>query len=32
MAYDIISKSHGGELLVKSKEGIGSDFEIVLPV
>ena len=32
MAYDIITKSHGGELFVKSKEGTGSDFEIVLPV
>ncbi|MEP7375858.1 MAG: two-component regulator propeller domain-containing protein [Chitinophagaceae bacterium] len=32
MSYDIISKSHGGEILVKSKEGLGTDFEIVLPV
>ena len=32
MSYDIITKSHGGELLVKSKEGTGSDFEILLPV
>ena len=31
VSYDIITKSHGGELLVKSKEGIGTDFEIVLP-
>jgi signal transduction histidine kinase/ligand-binding sensor domain-containing protein len=31
MAYDIITKGHGGELKVKSKEGIGSDFEIILP-
>ena len=30
MAYDIITKVHGGELRVKSKEGIGTDFEIVL--
>jgi len=32
MSYDIITKSHGGELMVKSKEGIGTDFEIMLPV
>jgi len=32
MSYDIITKSHGGELLAKSKEGLGTDFEIVLPV
>jgi len=32
MSYDIISKGHGGELLAKSKEGIGSDIEIILPV
>jgi signal transduction histidine kinase len=32
MSYDIISKSHGGELRAKTKEGIGTDFEIILPV
>jgi K+-sensing histidine kinase KdpD len=32
MSYDIITKSHGGELRVKSKEGIGTDFDIVLAV
>ena len=32
MSYDIITKSHGGELRAKSKEGIGTDFEIILPV
>lgn len=32
MSYDIITKGHGGELRVKSKEGVGTDFEIVLPV
>ncbi len=32
MSYDIITKGHGGELRVKSKEGEGTDFEIVLPV
>jgi signal transduction histidine kinase/streptogramin lyase len=32
MSYDIITKSHGGELHVKSEEGKGTDFEIVMPV
>jgi signal transduction histidine kinase len=32
MSYDIITKGHGGELRVKSKEGLGTDFEILLPV
>ncbi|MDX2048945.1 MAG: two-component regulator propeller domain-containing protein [Chitinophagaceae bacterium] len=32
MSYDIITKSHGGELHVKSKEGEGTDFELLLPV
>ncbi len=32
MSYDIISKSHGGEIKAKSKEGVGTDFEIILPV
>ena len=32
MSYDIISKSHGGEIKAKSKEGLGTDFEIILPV
>ena len=32
MSYDIIAKSHGGELNVKSIEGEGTDFEINLPV
>ena len=32
MSYDIISKSHGGEIKVKSKEGLGTDFEIMLAV
>jgi len=31
MSYDIITKSHGGEFLVKSKEGLGTDIEILLP-
>lgn len=31
MSYDIITKGHNGELNVKSEEGKGTDFEIVLP-
>jgi len=31
MSYDIITKSHGGELHVKSTEGEGTDFEVYLP-
>ena len=31
MSYDIITKSHGGELHVKSREGEGTDLEIQLP-
>jgi signal transduction histidine kinase/ligand-binding sensor domain-containing protein len=31
MSYDIVVKGHGGELHVKSKEDVGTDFEIILP-
>jgi len=31
LAYDIITKGHGGELKVETKEGEGSDFFIQLP-
>jgi len=31
-AYDIVTKGHGGELKVKTKEGEGSEFIIQLPV
>jgi signal transduction histidine kinase len=31
LAYDIITKGHGGELKVKTKEGEGSEFIIHLP-
>ena len=31
MSYDIISKSHGGEIKVETKEGEGSEFIIQLP-
>jgi two-component system, NtrC family, sensor kinase len=32
LAYDIITKGHGGELKVETKEGEGSEFVIRLPV
>jgi signal transduction histidine kinase len=32
LAYDTITKGHGGELLVESKEGKGTEFIIILPV
>jgi two-component system, NtrC family, sensor kinase len=31
LSYDIVTKVHGGELMVESKEGIGSEFIIRLP-
>ena len=31
MSYDIITKSHAGEIKVETKEGEGSEFIIVLP-
>jgi signal transduction histidine kinase len=32
LAYDIITKGHGGELRVETKEGEGSEFIIQLPL
>lgn len=32
MAYDIITKEHGGSIQVHSSEGAGTDFTIALPV
>ncbi|HEX6848942.1 MAG TPA: ATP-binding protein [Chitinophagaceae bacterium] len=32
LAYDIITKGHGGELKVETKEGEGSEFIILLPI
>ncbi|MDC6389396.1 ATP-binding protein [Maribacter sp. PR1] len=32
MSYDIVTKGHGGELKVKSKEGEGTTFYIILPM
>jgi len=32
MSYDIITKGHGGELKIVTKEGEGTEFIIVLPV
>jgi len=31
LSYDIITKGHGGELKVETKEGEGSEFIIQLP-
>jgi signal transduction histidine kinase len=31
LSYDIV-KAHGGELMVESKEGAGSEFLIQLPI
>lgn len=32
MSYDIVTKAHGGELKVTSREGEGTAFTIVLPI
>ena len=32
LSYDIISKGHGGELQVNTKEGEGAEFIILLPI
>jgi signal transduction histidine kinase len=32
MSYDIVTKGHGGELKVETKEGEGTEFIIILPV
>jgi signal transduction histidine kinase len=32
MSYDIITKGHGGEIKVETKQGKGSEFVIVLPL
>jgi two-component system, NtrC family, sensor kinase len=31
LSYDIVTKGHGGEILVETKEGEGATFVIVLP-
>ena len=31
LSYDIVTKGHGGELKVETKEGEGSQFTIILP-
>jgi len=31
LSYDIITKGHGGQMKVKTKEGEGSEFVIQLP-
>ncbi|MFM6925887.1 MAG: tetratricopeptide repeat protein [Ferruginibacter sp.] len=32
MSYDIVTKGHGGELKVETREGMGSVFIIILPI
>ena len=32
LSYDIITKGHGGELLVETKENKGSEFIIKIPL
>jgi len=32
LAYDIVTKGHGGSLEVESTEGYGSEFRIILPI
>jgi signal transduction histidine kinase len=32
LAYDIVTKGHGGELVVETKESEGSEFIIRLPL
>jgi signal transduction histidine kinase len=32
LSYDIVTKGHGGELRVETKEGMGSEFIIQLPI
>jgi signal transduction histidine kinase len=32
MSYDIITKGHGGDIKVKTEEGQGSAFTVILPL
>ena len=32
MSYEIVTKGHGGELIVETTEGVGTTFKIMLPV
>ena len=32
LSYDIVTKAHGGELRVETREGEGSEFIIKLPL
>jgi len=31
LSYDVVTKAHGGEIRVESKEGEGANFTIQLP-
>ncbi len=31
LAFDIVTKGHQGEILVESEEGVGTEFQIILP-
>jgi signal transduction histidine kinase len=31
LAYDIVTKGHGGELKVETEQGVGSNFILLLP-
>ncbi|MFN9784803.1 MAG: ATP-binding protein [Sphingobacteriales bacterium] len=32
LSYDIVTKGHGGELRMDSREGIGTTFTIIIPI
>jgi signal transduction histidine kinase len=32
MSYDIVTKGHGGELIVETEQGKGTEFTIKLPI
>jgi signal transduction histidine kinase len=32
LSYDIVTKGHGGEIKVETKEGESTSFSVILPV
>ena len=32
LSYDIVTKGHGGEIKVETKEGESTEFSVILPV